>query len=159
MAGASAISANATAIDKATDWFEGPACPVIPDPATAPTLNVQSTGLVDTSWANVGTDVWYYAWICDETKNNCSTEGTTSPWVPAWPYTGVLSGSSYLWTTGTAAEIDPIDAVLAWTNQNNTNGDTFAFYVSPFGAGNGSCSANANGCGGSPVATATVTAG
>jgi hypothetical protein len=114
---------------------------------------------VDATWDNVGTDVWYYVWICDETKDDCSVEGTTSPWVPAWPYQALATDASYLWTTVTSAELDPIDAVLTGTGQNG-NGDTFAIYVSPFGAGNSTCSANPySECGGSPAASIAVSAG
>jgi hypothetical protein len=150
-----AASTTTDGIDGSDDWFEGPSCPVIPAPADAPSLTVQSTGLVDATWDKTGTDVWYYVWICDQTKNDCSVKGTSSPWVPAWPYQALGGEATYLWTTGAAAELDPIDAVLTETGQNS-NGDTFAIYVSPFGAGNSTCSGNSNGCGGSPVASVTV---
>jgi hypothetical protein len=148
------MSAAAGGIDGATDWFPGPNCPVIAAPAP-PALTAQSLGVVGATWTNVGTDVWYYVWICDQTKNGCSVEGKTSPWFPAWPYSTSLSGvTTYLWTTVPSAELDPIGAVFAGTGQNGS-GDTFAIYVSPFGAGNGNCSANP-GCGGSPEATIKV---
>lgn len=155
-ASAAATTSTADGIDGSTDWFDGPNCPVIPAPANAPSLTA-SDGLVDATWQNVGTDVWYYVWICDKTKDHCTVQETTSPWSPAWPFKGLLTASSYLWTTGTVAQLDPIDAVLIVTGQNG-NGDTFDIYVEPFGAGNVTCSANP-GCVGSPTGSVTVSAG
>jgi hypothetical protein len=117
----------------------GGGCPAIPAPSapSAPATVQTLDGIVNTSWPSVGTDVWYYPWICDESKNNCATEGTKSPWVGAW-----LTSNGPLWTTQSDGPLDPIDATT--TSGNSTNGDTFAIYIQSFGAGNGS------GGGGSP---------
>ena len=91
----------------------------------------------------MGTDVWYYTYFCDETVNNCSTEGTTSPWVQAYP----VPGGAQLWTTGPAATLSEPVAATSTTGpppepQSNTNGDKFAIYVHSFGVGNGSGGGN-----------------
>jgi hypothetical protein len=140
-------SATTNGIDGSTDWFEkqlGGTCPQVSSPSSAPSTIPSPDGIVTTTWQNVGTDVWYYAWVCDETKNNCSAEGTSSPWFPAWPYQ-----NSYLWSTEPSAPIDPIGAVLAGGGQAS-NGDTFAIYIHSFGAGNGGAGGN------SPEASVTV---
>jgi hypothetical protein len=72
--------------------------PAIPAPAHAPSLTA-SNGLVSARWDNVGTDVWYSVWICDKTKSDCSVEGTSSPWVPAWPYQALTTAGSYLYVS------------------------------------------------------------
>jgi hypothetical protein len=138
-------SAPAGGIGGVTDWYYkglGDPCPAIKAP-TAPNLSSVRNGVVYATWQNVGTDVWYYAWICDETEHNCSTEGTSGVWVPAWP-----TSAGNLWSTTSSAPIEPIAATS--TASHSTAGDKFAIYVRSFGAGNGS------GGGDSPEATVTV---
>jgi hypothetical protein len=96
------------------------------------------------TWENVGTDVWYYPWICDQTANNCAAEGTSAPWVAAWE-----TSQGNLWSTITEGNLDPVDATT--TPGNSTNGHTFAIYVHSFGAGNGKSG------GDSPEASVAVT--
>jgi hypothetical protein len=99
---------------------------------------------VTATWENVGTDVWYYPWICDQTLHDCSSPGTGFPWYGAWPTSG-----GNLWTTTPSGYLDPV--LLTSSVEASTNGHRFAVYVRSFGAGNG------NGGGNSPVAVVTVT--
>lgn len=138
---------SSSGIDGSTDWFYKPLgapCPTIGAPPKAPSLKATSSpGILEATWQNMGSDVWYYGWVCDKTEHNCSTEGTSGVWFPAWP-----TNAGNLWSTRPSSLIDPIDATS--TPSRNTNGDTFAFYVRSFGAGNG------NGGGNSPEVTAKV---
>lgn len=141
-------AASSGGIDGFTDWYQmqlGGTCRDVPAPLSAPTLFVQqSTGVVVATWENVGTDVWYYPWICDHTANNCAAEGTNTPWVAAWE-----TSQGNLWSTIPEGNLDPVDATT--TPGKSTNGHTFAIYVHSFGAGNGKSG------GDSPEASVTVT--
>ncbi|HEY1664872.1 MAG TPA: NucA/NucB deoxyribonuclease domain-containing protein [Trebonia sp.] len=136
-----------TGIDGSADWFDKPlgaACPAISAPRSAPSLSSASFGgILEATWPNMGTDVWYYGWLCDKTEHSCSTEGTSGDWVPAWP-----TNMGNLWSTVPDALIDPIAATSTATH--STGGDTFVFYVRSFGAG------NVNGGGNSPEVTVKV---
>jgi hypothetical protein len=143
----SAASTLATdGIDGATDWFHlalGGSCPTVKGPSSAPATSVDEHGIVTAIWQNVGTDVWYYPWMCDTTVYSCSPVGTTSPWFAAWP-----APDGGLWTVVPSGDLDPID--LTSSPGFDTNGHRFAIYVHSFGAG------NANGGGNSPQTIITV---
>ena len=149
---ASAAAPAATdSIDGSTDWFDKPfgaSCPNIPGPSAAPTLTLETAndnGWVDATWPNVGTDVWYWGYICDETENACPASGAAAQgWIQTWPYAG-----ADLWEPVPSGVFDPIDATTV--TGNNTNGHKFGILVKSFGAGNGT------GGGYSPVASITIT--
>jgi hypothetical protein len=131
------VNAAAAGIDGDTDWYEmlpGGTCPAIPAPS-APTPSVAPDGLVTLNWPSVGTDVWYYAYFCDETVDDCSTEGTTSPWTAAW---ATFQGP--LWSPTPSTQIDPVGTTSG--GGTDTSGDSFAFYINSFGAGNSSGGGN-----------------
>lgn len=135
----SAAAPAAGGIDGSTDWFYMPlggTCPSIPAPK-ALTVSVAPTGVVNASWPNVGTDVWYYVYFCDKTVNPtpCATEGTASPWI-----SGFSTSQGNLWSPQPNAAIDPVGSTSV--NGADTGGDTFVMYVHSFAAGNGSGGAN-----------------
>ena len=141
-----APAAAASGIDGSTDWYEmafGGTCPTIPNPA-APTTTVESDGIVHTTWPSAGTDVWYYPYICDATRNNCATESTSLPWVNAW-----VTGNGALWDQETEGDLAPVAATMM-AGEDGANGDTFDIYIRSFGAGNG------NGGGDSPETSVQV---
>jgi len=145
-AGPTSALAATSGIDGSTDWFylpPGGSCPTVKAPATKPEAFVDAHGIVHATWPSVGTDVWYYAWICDATMHDCSSQDTSFPWLPAWP-----TGNGNLWTTAPEGFLDPID--LTTSPEADTNGHRFAIYIQSFGAG------NANSGGKSPIATVTV---
>jgi hypothetical protein len=130
-AGASAATGG---IDGSTDWFNslGVPCPSISAPQ-ALSASAAPDGSVPLSWPSVGTDVWYYVYVCDKTVNTCpapppSPQGgaPASPWISAFP--------GPLWVTAPSATIQPI--TVTGTGGANTSGHTFAIYVSSFGAAN-----------------------
>ena len=121
----------------------GGTCPTIPNPA-APTTTVESDGIVHTTWPSAGTDVWYYPYICDATRNNCATESTSLPWVNAW-----VTGNGALWDQETEGDLAPVAATMM-AGEDGANGDTFDIYIRSFGAGNG------NGGGDSPETSVQV---
>ncbi len=131
-AGAADVTPFATAIDGVSDWFDGIGglCPPVGAPS-APTVGVAPDGVVTLRWPGVGTDVWYYLYFCDSTVADCSTVGTTSPWVGAWS-----TPQGDLWSPVSAAAIDPVGTTSL--GGTDTSGHTFVFYVHSFGAGNSS---------------------
>jgi hypothetical protein len=115
-------------IDGSTDWFKkglGDGCPSVAPPST-PILSNTTNGIVEASWLNVGTDVWYFAWICDATVHVCPTPSTSVPWLAAW---------GGLWSTEPHGFLDPID--LTTSTEVPTNGHQFAVYIQSSGAGSG----------------------
>jgi hypothetical protein len=141
-----ATTLAATGIDGSTDWYQMPLggrCRDIPAPSSAPAVTVDEHGIVAARWQNVGTDVWYYPWMCDATQHSCGSAGTSFPWFPAWPAPG-----GNLWTTVPEGYLDPIGRTTS--PQVDTNGHRFAIYVRSFGAG------YANAGGNSPQTILTV---
>jgi hypothetical protein len=136
---------SVTGIDGVTDWYKlslGGSCPSINAPS-APSLSVDADGIVTANWSNVGTDVWYYPYVCDDTTYDCTNRTTTVPYYAAWPTPG-----GPLWTTGTSGELNPI--ALTSSTEVSTNGHTFAVYIRSFGAG------NSNNGGNSPTSAIVV---
>ncbi len=132
---------------RGTNWYDktlGGSCPQIPAPSQ-PTLAPDTSddnGWVTGTWPNVGTDVWYWSYVCDNSQNFCTSPGTSSQgWIQAWPY-----GGSNLWATEPSGEFDPID-----TFGLDTDGHDFGIAIKSFGAG------NANGGAYSPVAYIQIT--
>jgi hypothetical protein len=141
-----AQTAAAAGIDGTTDWHYlplGGSCPSFGGPSSAPATTVDEHGIVAATWQNVGTDVWYYPWMCDTTVHSCSPVRTSHPWFAGWP-----TGNGNLWTTAPVGYLAPID--LTTSPGVNTNGHRFAIYIQSFGAG------NANGGGNSPQTIITV---
>jgi hypothetical protein len=144
---ASAVKA-ASGIGGVSDWYlrgMGDSCPRIPAPAK-PSISVGARGIVTATWPKVGTDVWYFPYICDETVYDCSTTTSSHPWYAAW-----ATPDGNLWSNGTNGGYGLLDPIGVMSREgHNTSGHEFAVYIRSFGAG------NPDGGGNSPVARVTV---
>lgn len=137
---ATARAGDATAtngsIDGSTDWFNSAdystGCPPIPA-ASGLSAAAQSNGTVTLSWANAGTDVWYYGYQCDASTSACAEASTACQ---------AGSGYSQMWG-GLWVEGSPGTAPSE-TVSPTPAGNTFDWYVCSFGAANPAAGGNSN---------------
>jgi hypothetical protein len=118
----SAATSGAT-IDGVSDWYDqwGPlagGCPSIAPPSSLNAAQPTPDGQVTLTWPTVGTDVWYYGYQADLTANTSFSQMWGGLW--AQPSSSTASTAS-----GQAAPV----------TSASVNGDTFAWYIQPFGAG------------------------
>jgi hypothetical protein len=110
-------------IDGATDWYDqwGPlagGCPAYSAPASLTVSPATPAGAATLTWPDVGTDVWYWGYQADTTAGTAFAKTWGGLWAEA-PSTTAAT------VTG---QVSPVTSTA-------TNGDTYAWYVQPFGAG------------------------
>lgn len=137
---------TATGIGGITDWFEhfGQPCPTIAPPNPL-TVAAQPSGAANLAWKNMGTDVWYYVYQCDDTAGTCATTSSCSS--NTGGFTVQFGG---LWLTITSVGTQ---AVTSASNQ----GHHFVYYVCSSGAQNPNPIGTAGNGGATSHVAATVT--
>lgn len=110
-------------IDGATDWYDqwGPldgGCPSYHAPATLTVSPATPAGEATLTWPTVGTDVWYWGYQADKTAG-----------------TGFARTWGGLWAEPASTTATTVSNLVAPVTSAKANGDTYAWYVQPFGAG------------------------
>ena len=111
-------------IDGATDWYDqwgqqlDGKCPGLSAPSTLTAAPPTPGGQVTLTWPTVGTDVWFWGYQADQTAK-----------------TGFLRMWGGLWAEPSSASAKTVSKTAAPVTSASTNGDVYAWYVTPFGAG------------------------
>jgi hypothetical protein len=110
-------------IDGATDWYDqwgslAGGCPAYTAPATLTVSPSTPAGEATLTWPTVGTDVWYWGYQADQTAGTAFAK--------TW---------GGLWAEATSTTAKTVSDLVAPVTSGQTNGDIYAWYIQPFGAG------------------------
>lgn len=112
-------------IDGVTDWYDqwgslAGGCPGYHAPATLTVSPSTPAGEATLTWPTVGTDVWFWGYQADQTAGTAFAK--------TW---------GGLWAEPASSTATTVSNSVAPVTSAQTNGDTYAWYIVPFGAGGG----------------------